>query len=110
MNELRKKRLESTIQKELAGLIHKHKARDDRLGLISVTRIVLAPDLSTVTAFVSLFDTEEANKDTWACINHTAGKFQSALCRNLRLRQTPRLKFKEDNSIKEGDRLLDMME
>ena len=61
MNEIRKKKLEATIQKEVSRLIIKERVRDDRLGLVSVTRVNLAPDISTLIVFVSPFADEKEN-------------------------------------------------
>ena len=56
-----------------------------------------------MTIFVSPFGGEEDNRLTWEALLRRANFFQSEISRNLRLRQTPKLWFKIDNSIKEGD-------
>ncbi|MBI3396318.1 MAG: 30S ribosome-binding factor RbfA [Spirochaetia bacterium] len=110
MNEIRRRRLESQILRELSGLIMRRRIKDDRLGLVSVTEIKLAPDLSEATAFVSPFGSDKENTTTYRALHETAPFFQSELSRNLRLRQTPKLVFTLDNRIKEGDRILHMMD
>ena len=110
MKEIRRKKLESEIQREISNLIIKQRNKDDRIGLVSVTGVKLTPDFSTLTVFVSPFGDEEENNETWRALLQHAARFQSETSRNLRLRHTPRIVFKLDTSIKEGDRLLGLME
>lgn len=110
MNEIRKMRLESQIQRELSDLILKRRIKDERIGFVSISRVDLAPDLSVLTVFVSLFGSEQENSLTWTALKQNGNFFQSSLGRNLRLRVTPRLSFEVDESIKEGDRILNLLE
>ncbi len=110
MNEIRKKRLEAAIIKEVSSLIHKKRVKDERLGLVSVTRAHLAPDLSYLTVYVSPFGSDEENRQTLRALEIHIRFFQSTLSRNLRLRQTPHLTFERDDTIREGDRIIDLLE
>jgi len=110
MNEIRIKRLEVLMARELSQLIIRRRLKDERIGLVSVSRISLAPDLSTATVFISPFGTEEENRDTWHGMISALKHLQSTVSRNLRLRQTPRLKLEIDTSIKEGDRIIEMID
>lgn len=110
MNEIRQRRLEKTIIRELAERLHRRKTKDDRLGLFSVVRCELLPDLSEVRVFFSLFGDEEANDDSWRAITRARRELQSAISRDLRLRQTPTFIFQKDTSIQEGDLLLQKMD
>ncbi len=110
MNEIRKKRMEALILRELSELIIRRRVKDDRLGLVSVSRIDLYPDLSRVTAFVSLFGSESENRHTWKALLDNGSFFQSAIGKNLKLRVTPKLWYETDTSIAEGDRILQIIE
>jgi len=110
MNEIRKKRMEELIVRELADLIHKRKSKDERIGFVSLTGADISPDLSALRVSVSLFASDEENRATFKALTVHAGFFQSTLARNLRLRQTPHLTFEIDTSIREGDRIIDIME
>ncbi len=102
--------METALVRELSNLIIRRRIKDDRLGLVSVTGVKLAPDLSHAVFTVSPFGTESENKRTWAALADNSNFFQSTLGRNLRLRQTPRITFEQDDSIREGDRILDLIE
>lgn len=110
MKPLRKKRLESAIVREFSNLIMRRRAKDDRLGLISVTGVDLAADLSNATIKVSLFGSDDENKDTWAGLEANLGFFQTQVGKNLRLRNTPRMSYQLDTSIAEGDRIISLID
>ena len=68
-------------------------------GLISVTKVTVAPDLSDATIFVSVMPTEYTNL-TLRGLQHAAAHIQRALAKVIRLRRQPRLLFKVDDSMK----------
>lgn len=110
MNEIRKKRLESAILREVSELIIRMRIRDDRLGLVSVTQVNLADDLGHMTVLVSPFGSEQENAETWEALGYHAITFQNSVGRDLRLRQTPTLVFALDDRIKEGDRIIEKID
>jgi len=110
MKEIRKKRLEESVKRELSELIIRTRVKDDRIGFVSITGASLDPDFSNLTVFVSLFGDEDSNHDTWQALRHHAGRLQSDLSRNLHFRQTPKLVFQTDDSIRQGDEMIDKLE
>lgn len=110
MKPLRKIRLESAIVRAFATLIMKRKSKDERLGLVSVTGVDLASDLSTAIIRVSLFGTDEENRETWKGLAANLRFFQSQIGKDLRLRYTPRMEYVLDTSIAEGDRIIQLIE
>jgi ribosome-binding factor A len=106
---LRKKRLESAIVREFSNLIIKRRAKDERLGLVSVTGVDLAADLSAAVIRVSLFGDAAQNRETWQGLAANLRFFQAEIGRALRLRQTPRMRYELDTSIAEGDHIIEMI-
>ncbi len=110
MNEIRRIRLEKMIVREVAERLHRRRAKDERIGLVSVVRCELLPDLSEARVYFSLFGTKEENNQTWRAVTMARRELQSGISRDLRLRQTPRFIFRKDFSIQEGDRILEQMD
>ena len=111
MNEFRKKRLESVILRELANLIIRRRQKDEDLNLLSITRVVLAPDFSTLKANVSLFSPDpNQNELSFKALQRNRIFFQNTISRVLRLRLTPQLSFIKDTSLEDGDRILSLIE
>lgn len=96
--------------REFSNLIMRRRAKDDRLGLVSVTGVELAADLSKATIKVSLFGSDEENRDTWAGLEANLGFFQTQVGKNLRLRHTPRMNYQLDTSVAEGDRIISLID
>ena len=110
MKPLRKKKLESSIIREMSDLISRRRRKDDEIGFVSVTRVDLVEDFSAATIYISPFAGEEQNERTCQALRRNLIYFQNTLSQNLRFRQTPRLRFEVDTSIREGDRILDRLD
>lgn len=109
MKEIRRLRLEKMIVREIAERLQRRKTKDDRIGFFSVVRCDLAPDLSQAHVYFSLFGSDEENYATWRAVTMARHELQSGIGRDLRLRQTPHFIFRKDDSIREGDRILERM-
>lgn len=112
MNSIRKKRLEALLIREISDYIYRDiRKKDDRIGFTSVTRVEISEDLSIAKIFFSLFsNNEKENNISWNILNKFKKKMQSDIARKIRLRRTPQFIFFIDNSIKEGDRILELIE
>ena len=91
MSPLRKKRLEASILRELAQLIIRQQAKDDRIEFVAVKEVELRRDFSSAKVQLSLFGTPEGNRLCYAALQSSLHRLQSLVGRNLRLRFTPRL-------------------
>ena len=111
MNEVRRKRVESLIRDKVSQLIMGGAVKDPRVDAsVSLTRVKAAKDLSTAKIWVSSFGGEDATTRAVIGLSSAAGFIQSRIGREIRLRQTPKLFFNADNSIREAvevNRLID---
>jgi ribosome-binding factor A len=98
-------RLNDQIRDELAQLFA-HEIRDPRLqGLISVTGVETAPDLSVSRIFVSVYADDGEATETLRHIRGAQSFFRRELAARLNLRHTPELDFRLDRSIAQGARI-----
>src|SRR5919112_1103884 len=96
----RTERLGSTIQKELATIIMRE-LNDPRLvGMPSITRVKVSPDLSIADVFVTVMGTEGQQNAALNALRHSAGMMRTKLTKLLSLRQSPYLKFHIDENLK----------
>lgn len=103
MSDIRIKKLESMLQKELCILLSSGKIKDPRLDdFVSVTRISVSKDTVYAKVYVSCFEGGEALSSSVMALNHAAGYLQSQLAKKIRLRQTPKLTFFPDPGPEEG--------
>jgi len=111
MNEIRMKRVESLIRDKVSSLIMMGEVKDPRVdSSVTLTRVKVAGDLASARVWVSSFGGEEATKRAVKGLNNAAGFIQSRLGKEIHMRNTPRLFFSADNSIRDGlavNRLID---
>ena len=95
-----------TIQRELGPLISNH-LKDPRLhGMVSVTRVDLAPDLSTARVSVSILDNEGGQETldlALEALRSAAGYLAHELESRIKIRRMPRLTFVVDDRISAGE-------
>ena len=99
--------LGSTIQQELAQIILRE-LNDPRLvGLPSITRVKVSPDLSVADVYVTIMGSDGQQTAALNALRHSAGLMRAKLTKILSLRLAPYLKFHLDENLKKE---LEMME
>jgi ribosome-binding factor A len=80
---------------------------DPRLGLLTVTGVEVTPDLRQATVYYSaLIPAEgETEHDTAGALRSVAPRLQAAIGRQVRMKYTPLLVFREDPAISTGERV-----
>jgi ribosome-binding factor A len=68
-------------------------------GLVSVTKVEVAPDLSEARVFVSVLPAEHSEL-TMHGLKSAAGHIQSEIAKQVAARRMPRLAFRLDDSLK----------
>ena len=110
MAGFRQERLGILIQEKIGALIVAGKIKDPRVHtLLSITRVNVSGDLAWADVYVSNFSKREAmngeaphGDKAVAGLQSAAAFIQSTLARDLHTRLTPKLRFHEDNGLREG--------
>ena len=103
MGEFRTERIGHLIQEKIGALIVERKIKDPRVNpFLSVTRVQVSRDLSWADVYISTFRHETNLAKGVEGLQSAAGFIQSRLAGEMRIRVTPRLRFHEDPSIREG--------
>jgi ribosome-binding factor A len=100
----RTERLGELIKRELALLIQRE-IKDPRLGMVVVTELNLAKDLSYAKVYVTALGDEAVVKQQLDILRHAAGFLRSQLAKRIKARTIPQLDFIYDDSIVKGNRL-----
>jgi ribosome-binding factor A len=102
----RKLRVNELLKRELSGII----AREVNFEgvLVSINAVDVAPDLKSAHVFVSTLGTENGANVIDKLEVHRAA-LQAELSRHVVLKYTPHLIFHLDESIKRGDRVLEIL-
>jgi ribosome-binding factor A len=91
------------IQRELADLLRRE-VRDPHVGMVTLTSVDVAPDLSHAKVFFTLLE-KEKQAETAKALQRAAGFLRSQLSHRMNMYSTPALRFVYDESVERGDRL-----
>ena len=103
MSRGRPQKVADLIQRELADLL-RHEVRDPRVGMVTLTSVDVAPDLSHAKVFFTILD-KDRQRDTTKALQRAAGFLRSQLSHRMSMYTTPELRFVYDESVERGDRL-----
>lgn len=86
---------------------------DSRLGFVTVTGVEVTPDLRQATVYYSALaparsDADaaaEAAEETAAVLREVTPRLQAEINRQVRMKYTPHLVFREDPAIRTGERV-----
>lgn len=79
--------------------------KDPRIGMVTVTGVVVTPDLGEATVYVSVLGGEKKRRSTLSGLDSARGVLQAKIGRELGLRRTPQLAFTYDESVERGVRM-----
>ncbi|WP_027414646.1 30S ribosome-binding factor RbfA [Aneurinibacillus terranovensis] len=104
MGNVRTNRVGEEIKKELSQIIQRE-LKDPRIGFVTVTGVEVSGDLSQAKVFISIFGDEEKQSGTLKALEKAKGFMRTEIGRRVRLRHTPDLLFKVDESVEYGNRI-----
>jgi ribosome-binding factor A len=109
MAQARTARLESEIQRVLAGMIARE-VKDPRVGNVTITQVSVAADMGTARVFFTPFASRHTPEEVRTGLTHAAGFLRGEIGRRLSLRHAPRLEFVFDDSVEGAARLTQLID
>ncbi len=111
MSQYRLIRLGRQIQEEIGALIVEGKIKDYRVdSFLTISRVEVSRDLAFADVHVSSFRESVELERGVIGLQSAAGFIQSILAKKMRIRQTPKLRFHTDSSLREGFDLVKKIE
>lgn len=83
--------------------------KDLSMGLSSIVEVEVSPDLHHARVFVSGLKEDETKK-LIGDLQHRAGRIRSALGKRIRLRYTPELEFRFDDTAAKAGRIESLLQ
>jgi ribosome-binding factor A len=102
VNELIKRTLAEELFRVLSGGTYD-------LASVSITRVNVSPDLRDAYVYVSILGHHGERERMIQVLEDHRKTFQRDIARSVKLRYTPRLSFRLDESIEQGDHVLNMI-
>jgi len=87
----------SKLIKEEISLIFLHKIQDTSIGLVTVTKVVISPDLRNAKIYLSVFPNDK-RESALTKVKEMHGFFRTELAARMTTRYVPDLKFFLDDS------------
>lgn len=109
MAKIRVGRVSEQIKKELSQIIQTE-LKDPRIGFITVTGVETTSDLSQARVYLSVLGSDDQKEATLKALASGTGFLRSELGKRMKLRHTPELLFKFDNSIEYGSRIESLLD
>jgi ribosome-binding factor A len=98
-------RVGEEIRQELSEMLSRGDIHDPGIGFITLTRVVVSPDLQQARVFYTSLGDEKARKETAKALDRAAPFMRRQIGSRLRLRRVPELEFRFDRSIEHQDRV-----
>lgn len=105
----RPERLAEAIKKEVSDLL-REELKDPRIGFVTITSVEVSKDLRYANIYASVLGNAADQKSTIEALQKAQGFIRGELGKRIRLRYTPEITFKLDESIGRGARLISLME
>ncbi|NIT61958.1 MAG: 30S ribosome-binding factor RbfA [Aliifodinibius sp.] len=105
----RRRRISELIHEEISNILQ-FETRDPRIGFVTVTEVDINADLTIATVYVSLLTAdEEERQEILAGLESATPFLKYTLGQRVKLRHTPDLCFKVDNSLAYAERIYDLL-
>lgn len=93
------------VIRQVLGEVIATDLKDPRIGFVTVTDVDTSPDLRTARVYVSVLGGESEREKALAGLRSSHGVLQGRIAAELRMKRTPTLTFRYDESIDRGVRI-----
>lgn len=104
----RPERFAEFIKVEISRIL-REEVSDPRIGFVSLTDVVVSPDLRNAKIFVSVLGNEKQKKDSMIGLSSATGYIRTRLAELLQIKSCPGLIFAFDSSIERGSKVLGIL-
>lgn len=103
-------RVNELLKREIAEALYRVLNEDVDIGRITVTHVETAANLRHARVLVSVRGDESDEAACLRLLRRHRKDIQSSVARNVVLKYNPRLMFVPDSSMREGDRVLSLLD
>jgi len=105
----RHRRIAELIKHELAAAIQQQFPVNE-YGLITVSAVDVSPDLRNAKIYITCLEIETSIEALVKELNEHAGFFRTRIAKTMSSRSVPKLTFKYDASVAQGEHLTSLIE
>ena len=104
MQGSRPERVAEQVRQEISALLLSD-VHDPGIGLVTVTRVKVSPDLQLVRVYYTQMGDEKARLETRRALERATPFLRRQLGSRIRLRRVPELRFEFDTSVENQERI-----
>jgi ribosome-binding factor A len=101
---VRSNRVAEQIKKEMTDILQRD-LKDPRIGFVTVTEVEVTGDLQQATVYITVLGSNEQKESTLQGLSKATGFIRSEIGKRVRLRKTPEMLFKFDESTEYGNKI-----
>jgi ribosome-binding factor A len=98
-------RVADVIRQEIGTLLSRGVVHDPAIGFVTLTRVVVSPDLQLARVYYTSLGDASARRDTAEALERAVPYFRRRIGSRLQLRRIPALVFRVDEAIAHQDRV-----
>ena len=83
---------------------------DPRIGFVTVTSVETSPDLRAAKVYVSVLGSDAEREATLEGLRSSHGVLQSKIAAETRMKRTPTLSFRYDETVEQGMRISKLLD
>jgi len=102
------RRVNEAVREVLSAAIT-NDLKDPRIGFVTVTAVDTSPDLRHAHVYVSVLGDEQVRAASLKGLASSHGYLQGRVGSELRLKHTPQLDFRYDDSVERGMRITELL-
>ena len=105
----RPERVQEAIRQEVSK-ITQNEMKDPRIGFLTITKVELTPDLRYAKIYFSVLGEEKDKYLALKGLNSAKGYIKGLLADRIKLRFTPEITFKIDESLEHTKKIYDLLD
>ena len=98
------------VIREVLGAAIATELKDPRIGFVTITSVETSPDLRHSRVYVSVLGSEEERVATLEGLRSAHGVLQAKIASEVRMKRTPTLEFRYDDSVDQGMRVTELLD
>lgn len=108
MSSRRILRINELVHEEVSDIIQK-KLKDPDVGFVTVSDVDVSVDLRHANIYVTVYGNEKAKVKSIDGLNRARGFIRKEIGKRIRLRFTPEIFFKFDDTLERSSRIMELL-
>lgn len=103
-------KIRKALMREVSDIIQRE-VKDPRIsGVVSVTDVEVSSDYKYAKVYISVYGSDEQREQTMEALEESSGRVRSAVGKRIRMRNTPEIEFRRDDSLERGSRITSLID